>query len=190
MHLLRWKALAEMVVNEVWEYWSIRHNFDVNLDFICWNVHILVAKDFCLNETSHHCLLKCSISFQVFLRITWIIGVTLCWGGQSTLRVTERDWTCSADSCPPVFGLAWSRADRWSVKWICYCLVCFGRSWKRLADYSPRCHCTHYRSAFLLLKAVFFFCLFQAALLPTFYLHSYMSVHTWLLNQFNHSGFV
>lgn len=102
-------------------------------------------------------------------------GVTPCWGGQSTVRVAERDWPCSADSCPPVFGLAWSRADRWSVKWICYCLVCFGRSWKRPADYSPRCHCTHYRSALLLLTAVFFFCLFR---LPCFW--HFICIHTCL----------
>lgn len=34
-------------------------------------------------------------------------------------------------------------------------------------------------------KGSFLFSSFQAALLPTFYLHSYRSMHTWLLNQFN-----
>lgn len=75
MHLLWWKALAEVLINEVWEYWGIRYNFDANLDVIYWKFHILVAIDFCLIQTSHHCLLQCSISLLVFMRITWIIGV-------------------------------------------------------------------------------------------------------------------
>lgn len=38
-----------------------------------------------------------------------------------------------------VFTLAQPEADRWSAKWICYCLVCLGSPWERHTDCCPRC---------------------------------------------------
>lgn len=42
-------------------------------------------------------------------------------------------------ACMCVFVLAMASGDRWSVKWIPYWPVCFGRSWKKPTDYTPRC---------------------------------------------------
>lgn len=55
--------------------------------------------------------------------------------------------------CVHVFVLAVASGDRWSVKWIPYWSVCFGSSWKKPTDYTPRCvthtH-THTAHCFLL----------------------------------------
>ena len=45
-------------------------------------------------------------------------------------------WVCV---CVCVFVLAVASGDRWSVKWIPYWPVCFGSSWKKPTDYTPRC---------------------------------------------------
>lgn len=59
------------------------------------------------------------------------------WGKQPPLN--SRAPLRKANLRPGVFTLAQPEADRWSAKWICYCLVCLGSPWERHTDCCPRC---------------------------------------------------
>ncbi len=69
-------------------------------------------------------------SVSVCVRVPILLLIPPCVCVRARVRVR---------ACVCVFVLAVASGDRWSVKWIPYWPVCFGSSWKKPTDYTPRC---------------------------------------------------
>lgn len=157
-----------MAVDKVWKMCLHKP-----LDHLIQKENFLLLVKYCFIIVLSGYMITCSSIIYMFGCVCVYVvegELVLQWAKEVmwTFRVREREWPqgpgLKPDSCPLLFSLARARADRWSVKWICYCLVWFGSIWKKTPDYSPRCHRTHYRSVWNLLWSAFLF-LFHSACL-------------------------